>query len=204
LPTTVKSLNDSWLTTYQCSAIVAGLFAGVEVHLLSFVKTDLNYQKDIGNPAKHALLTFTYSALFFCVSAAVSGLILTDEFGELPVRASRKRDPIQQGMFDSGSLDLLQSYGAKESWVWVMFHCKCQYSHRRFVPLSHHKTIVGLFSLIAGTISLLTQVLLYVWLEESNSVKITVSFIALFTVLPLLHLIPRPGSSNKRQSIISS
>ncbi|KAI0247261.1 hypothetical protein BJV78DRAFT_950422 [Lactifluus subvellereus] len=183
LPSTVKSLNDGWLTTYQCSSILAGLFAAVEVHLLSFVKTDSNYQKDIGSPARHALLIFTYSALFFCISAAVSGLILTDEFGELPVRASRKSDPIQQGLFDSGTLDLLQSYGAKESWVWVMFH--------------------WLFSLIAGAVSVLTQVLLYVWLEESNSVRITLSVIGVFAVLPLLHIIPRPGR-NKRRSIVSS
>ena len=69
----------------------------------------------------------------------------------------------------------------------------------------HRKTIVGLFSLVAGTISLLTQVLLYVWLEESNSVKITVSCIALFTVLPLLHLVPYPWPSKKKhQSTPSS
>jgi hypothetical protein len=47
-----------------------------------------------------------------------------DEFRELPVRASRKKDLIQQGVFDSGALDLLQSYGAKRSWIWVMWHCE--------------------------------------------------------------------------------
>lgn len=102
----------------------AGLFAVVEVHLLSFVKNEANFHRSVGNSAKHALLIFTYLALFFCISAAVSGLILTDEFGELPVRASRKRDPIQQGLFDSGTLDLLQSYGAKRSWIWIMWHCE--------------------------------------------------------------------------------
>ncbi|KAI0300710.1 hypothetical protein B0F90DRAFT_1668248 [Multifurca ochricompacta] len=184
LPSTVKSLNDSWLATYQSSTIVAGLFAGVEVHLLSFVKDDSHYHKDVGNSARSALLIFTYSALFFCLSAAVSGLILTDEFGELPVRASRRSDPIQQGVFDSGTLDLLQTYGAKCSWVWVMWH--------------------WLFSLIAGTISLITQILLYVWLEESNSVKITLTFITLFAVLPLLHLIPHSPSKKKPHSTVAS
>ncbi len=58
----------------------------------------------------------------------------------------------------------------------------------------------GLFSLVAGTISLITQLLLYIWLEESDSVRITLTFISLFAVLPLLHLVPRPrgsGTSNK-------
>ena len=62
--------------------------------------------------------------------------------------------------------------------------------------------IIGVFSLIAGAVSLLTQMLLYIWLEESNSVRITLSLIGLFAVLPFIHLIPRPGR-NKRRSIIS-
>lgn len=183
LPSTVKSLNDSWLSTYQSSTVVAGLFAVVEVHLLSFVKNEANFHRSVGNNAKHALLVFTYLALFFCISAAVSGLILTDEFGELPVRASRKRDPIQQGLFDSGTLDLLQSYGAKRSWIWIMWH--------------------WVVSLIAGIISLITQLLIYIWLEESNSVRITLSILTVFAILPLVHLIPFPSRCGKRRSIVS-
>jgi hypothetical protein len=94
------------------------------VQLLSFFKNDANFHRSVENSAMHALLIFTYLALFFSISAAVSGLILTDEFGALPVRASRKSDPIQQGLFDSGTLDLLQSYGAKRSWIWIMWHCE--------------------------------------------------------------------------------
>jgi len=102
----------------------AALFVLIEVHLLTFVKDESNYSRDTNKSARHALLIFTYSALFFCLSATVSGLILTDEFGELPVRASRKKDPIQEGVFDSNALDLLRSYGAKRSWIWVMWHCE--------------------------------------------------------------------------------
>jgi hypothetical protein len=102
----------------------AALFVGIEVNLLAFFKDDANYHRSTTSSARHALLIFTYSALFFSLSAAISGLILTDEFGALPVRASRKPDPIQQGVFDSSALDLLQSYGAKRSWIWVMWHCE--------------------------------------------------------------------------------
>jgi len=123
------------------------------------------------------------SSFIFSISATISGLILTDEFRGLPVRASRKKDPIQQGVFDSGALDLLQTYGAKRSWIWVMWH--------------------WLFSLVVGTISLVTQVLLYIWLAESNSVRITLTFVTIFAVLPLLHLVPRPQDSNKSQGVTS-
>ncbi|KAI0298222.1 hypothetical protein BC826DRAFT_998611 [Russula brevipes] len=184
LPSTVKALNDGWLATYQISTVVAALFVGIEVNLLAFVKDDANYHRSTTSSARHALLIFTYSALFFSLSAAISGLILTDEFGALPVRASRKPDPIQQGVFDSSALDLLQSYGAKRSWIWVMWH--------------------WLFSLVAGTVSLITQVLLYVWMEESNSVRVTFTFVTLFAVLPLLHLVPRPKASNKSNNSIGS
>jgi len=148
------------------------------------MKDDSNYRRGVDSAAKHAVLIFTYSALFFSISATISGLILTDEFRELPVRASQKKDPIQQGVFDSGALDLLQTYGAKRSWIWVMWH--------------------WLFSLVVGTICLVTQVLLYIWLAESNSVRITLTFVSIFAVLPLLHLVPRPEASTKSQGVVSS
>jgi hypothetical protein len=79
-------------------------------------------------------------------------------------------------------------------------------------PYPHHpqtcaiNRIAGLFSLVVGTMSLITQLLLYVWLEESDSVRITLTFISLFAVLPLLHLVPRPQGSGKiaPQGVINS
>ncbi len=122
------------LSQYQTA-----LFVIVEIHLLSFVKDESNYSRDTNKSARHALLIFTYTALFFCLSATVSGLILTDEFGELPVRASRKKDPIQEGVFDSGALDLLRSYGAKPSWIWVMWHC--EFPVRSLNPLNDSSSL---------------------------------------------------------------
>ncbi|KAH9049826.1 hypothetical protein EDB83DRAFT_2266689, partial [Lactarius deliciosus] len=155
------------------------LFAVIEVCLLSFVKNDANFDRNVvGNSAKDALLIFTYLGLFFSVSAAVSGLILTDDFGELPVRASRQRE---EGLFDSGTLELLQSYGAKRSWIWSR-----------------------LISLIAGTVSLIIQVLIYVSLEESKPVRITLTVITVFAVLPLVHLVPLSSGRGKRYSFVST
>ncbi|KAI9463950.1 hypothetical protein BJY52DRAFT_876783 [Lactarius psammicola] len=184
LPSTVKPFNDRWLAAYKSSTVLAGRFAVVEVHLLSFVKNDANFDNGVGDSAKHALLMFTYLTLFFCLGAVVSGLILTYGFGEFLVRTSQERDLIRQGLVDSGTLYPLQSHGVKRTWIWVMRH--------------------WMFSLIAGTISLITQALLYVWLEEPNSVRITVSIITVFVVLPLVHLIPLPLGSGKRHSTVGS
>ena len=66
--------------------------------MLSIVKSNPNLHG-------YALLVSTYSALLFFLGAALSGLILTNMFGEFPTRA------IQWGS------------GSKRSWVWVMRHC---------------------------------------------------------------------------------
>jgi len=180
LPPTVKSLNDGWLSVCQTAAAASGLLAVVEVVLLTFVKNPVHYTHPHTHAARQALLAFSYCALFFSCSATISSLVLTDEFCELPVRASRKSDPIKQGLFDSTSASLLEVYGARRSWRWVMWH--------------------WLFSLAAGVACLVTQILIYVWIEEPLSVQITVSCVAGFGVLPLLHFIPMAVSPSSRRS----
>jgi hypothetical protein len=174
LPSTVKLSNDRLPEMCRRSTVLAGRFAIMEVHLLSFVKNDANFDKSVGNSAKHALSMFTYLALFFCLGAVVSGNILTYGLGGLPMPASQEMGPSQ-------------SNRVKRTWVWVMWH--------------------WVFSLIAGTASLITQVLLYVWLEEPNSVRITVSIITVFVVLPLVHIIlllPLPLGAGKCHSIVTN
>ncbi|KAH9037758.1 hypothetical protein EDB84DRAFT_1437343 [Lactarius hengduanensis] len=94
---TVTSPATPWNDNCLPNAMTVVL-AGVEVHLLSIIKNKYN----TGN----ALLMSTYSALFFFLSAAVSGLVLTNKFGEFRVLASREGD----------------SFQSKRSWVWVMRH----------------------------------------------------------------------------------
>ena len=173
--------------------------AVLEVHLLSFVKNDANLDSGVGNSAKYALVLFTYLALFFCLGAVVSGHILTYWSVAFPVRPPQERGLIQEGLPDSGILDLLHGYSDKHTWVrvCVMWHCGCPVFTIPPCPSSSPR-ITGLFSLIAGTVSFITQVLLYVWLEESNSVRIIVSIITVFVVLPLVSLIPFLFGSSKR------
>ncbi|KAF8263380.1 hypothetical protein EI94DRAFT_593075 [Lactarius quietus] len=168
LPSTIKSLNDRRLEIYRGSTILARRFAILEVHLLSFAKNDANFGNNVGNSAKRTLVILTYLALFFCLGAVVSGQILAYWSVELPVRPPQERGLVQEGLPDSGTLDVMQNHGVKRTWIriWVIWHWA--------------------FSLIAGTVSFITQVLLYVWLEEPNSVRIVVSIITVFVVLPLV------------------
>ncbi|KAH9049832.1 hypothetical protein EDB83DRAFT_2226738 [Lactarius deliciosus] len=186
LPSTVKSLNDGWLTMYQSSTAVMRLFAVIEVHLLSFIKNDVNFHRNIvGNSAKTALLIFTYLALFFSISTAVSGLILMAHFGQLPVWAAWARHTLLEfGLFNNGTWELLQSYGAKHSWIWAVWY--------------------WLSSLIAGTVSLIIQVLVYIWLEESKPIRIALTVIVVFAVLPLVHLMPLSSGRGKHYCFVST
>jgi hypothetical protein len=59
----------------------------------------------------------------------------------------------------------------------------------RRTPQSHVLSITGLFSLTAAVACLVTQILIYIWIEEPFSVQITVSCVAGFGALPLFYFI---------------
>lgn len=65
----------------------SALFAAIESQLLTFVK-GLNAPFKPTSPSGQALILLTYLSFLFSISAAVSSLILTDELGELQMRAS--------------------------------------------------------------------------------------------------------------------
>jgi len=52
----------------------------------------------------------------------ISMLILSDEFGDLPVRASQSKNLLQDGVFIASTTVLLEAYGAPRYWRWVMWH----------------------------------------------------------------------------------
>ncbi|KAN0139306.1 hypothetical protein V8E53_002807 [Lactarius tabidus] len=183
LPSPIRPLNDRRLAIYRSSTVLARRFAVLEVHLLSFVKNDANFDNSIGNSAKNTLALFTYLALFFCLGAVISGHILIYWSMEFPMRPPQERVSVREGSPDGGTLDR-RSHEVERTWV-------------RVSVIWHWA-----FSLIAGTVSFMTQVLLYVWLGEPNYVRIIVSIITVFVVLPLVYLIPFLSCSGKRPRIV--
>ncbi|KAH9037760.1 hypothetical protein EDB84DRAFT_1480526 [Lactarius hengduanensis] len=55
-----------------------------------------------------------------------------------------------------------------------------------------------MLSLIGATVIPIAQVLLYVWFEESNTIRITLTAITVFALLPLVQLIPFPSGRGRR------
>lgn len=81
---------------------------------------------DSSSPGRQALLVFTYLAFFSSISATFSSLLLTDEFGELHVRASNREstlNPLDNMIIHEDPGELLKRYGVRSTWRPVMWHC---------------------------------------------------------------------------------
>lgn len=101
-------------------------FAILEVHFLSFVKNNANFDNSIGNGARNTLVLLTYLALFFGLGAVISGHMLTYWPMRLPMQP-QERVLIQDGFPDGGTLGRSQNHEFKRTWVRVsvMWHCEC-------------------------------------------------------------------------------
>jgi hypothetical protein len=106
------------------------LFAAIESQLLTFVKAIDPKKIEPSSAGFQALLILTYAAFFFSVSATVSSLILTDEYGELDLRAaSRPQDgdvaAVEKLPTHNSIEKMFQTYGISWACRPVRLHCKC-------------------------------------------------------------------------------
>ena len=129
-----ESLSSGGIKVYPYRLLCtqAGLFAAVESQLISYIKSQFtpdssgNPGPDAGQPlsTQRAILIFSYAGLLFSCSAAVSSFILTDEFGELPIRAAKKNLRELEEKIVASPHVLLHKFGASSSWQYVMWHCE--------------------------------------------------------------------------------
>ncbi|KAG8791374.1 hypothetical protein FRC12_009317 [Ceratobasidium sp. 428] len=173
LPATIKSIQTGWQATFQSSSVVSALFAVIESVLLLFFSNLDSEKFNRDSAGGQALLVFTYLAFFFSISATFSSLLLTDELGEIHVRASQRAsvlDPLDTMVIHEDTGDLLKRYGARRTWKPVMWH--------------------WFLMLLSGYLCLFGQLLAYIWIIESKTVGIAMSCVAGFTLLPLLSILP--------------
>ncbi|KAG9092183.1 hypothetical protein FS749_015937 [Ceratobasidium sp. UAMH 11750] len=173
LPATIKSIQTGWQATFQSSSVVSALFAVIESILLFFFSS-LDPEKVRRESAGgQALLVFTYLAFLFSVSATFSSLLLTDELGEIHVRASQRAsvlDPLDTMVIHEDTGDLLRRYGARRTWKPLMWH--------------------WFIMLLSAYLCLVGQLLTYIWMVESETLGIAMSCVAGFSLLPLVSIIP--------------
>ena len=161
-----------------------------------FVKDNKNFPKATNSQARTCLTLLSYMAIVFNSGGAITSLILTNRLSELPIRASQKSESelFAKGTTDTtlSSLQILGRYGISSSWHWMMWHC------------GHHPTFCangaltdfqfsGFLCLLAGITCIMSQILVYIFLQEPQAVKITMACVIGITTLPLLALVPFSG-----------
>ncbi|QRV99726.1 transmembrane protein [Ceratobasidium sp. AG-Ba] len=173
LPATIKSIQAGWLATFQSAAIISALLVVTESVLLAFFRNLSPSKLNPESAGGTALAVFTYLGWFFGTSATFSSLLLTDEFGEIHVRASQREsmlEPLDNMVIHEDVSSLLKRYGARRITKPVIWHW--------FAML-----VFSFFCLIG-------QLLVYIWVTERRPVAIGMSFVAGFVLLPILSLVP--------------
>jgi hypothetical protein len=160
--------------------------------LLLFISNISPEKLDRESPGGQALLVLTYLAFFFSISATFSSLLLTDELGEIHVRASQRAsmlDPLDNMAIHEDTGDLLKRYGARRTWKPVMWHCTYSFLHS-CQAASLEIAFSGFLTLLFSYLCLVGQLLAYVWMIESKPVGIAMSCVAGFSLLPLISVLP--------------
>ena len=92
---------------------------------MAFFNDDKNFKRPQSR-VQEAILILTYAAIILSISATISALALTDEFGEIPSRASR--DPLHTThpaeSIEAKNWDILRHFGARKSTRWITYHCE--------------------------------------------------------------------------------
>ncbi|KAG8767067.1 hypothetical protein FRC12_006462 [Ceratobasidium sp. 428] len=178
LPPVVKSVQAGSQASFTSSATVTALFAAVESQLLTFVKGLTNPGDnetppvlDQNSKGYHALLILTYASLFFSISATVSSLILTDEFGELDYRAARADIVASRpkNILGESLNNFLSAYGMRWAARLVKYH--------------------WIIMLLLGYFCLVAQLLVYISLAEPMDIRIAAYCLGGFSLAPIILLL---------------
>ncbi|KAF8202516.1 hypothetical protein BJ912DRAFT_945049 [Pholiota molesta] len=174
LPQTVEYIQQGWLSTCQSSAAISGFLTVTATLLLLFLKNTANFDGSRQN--SHGMLIalelLSYASIFLNISSCMSCFILLDRLGDVPYKSSRDPDVPIGGRTTLEQEGVMRTYGIGALWQWVFWH--------------------WLFCFITGAWSILAQILIYIWLQESSQTQIGLSVIGAFSILPFAAYILAP------------
>jgi len=179
LPPVIKSLQMGWLASFQTSAAVNGHFAVVAAILLVGVKAT-TFPENTNHKALTFLTLLSYASLTFCISATVTSLILADRLGEIPIRASAQSELAKEGSVQASPSYLLKRYGAGSAWGLGVWH--------------------WIFCMLAGIWCIFIELLVYIFLQESKTVQITLTCLMAFSTSPFLLFLLLPSDFRRNGS----
>ncbi|KAF5336147.1 hypothetical protein D9611_006194 [Ephemerocybe angulata] len=126
LPAAIESLKDGWQRTAETGATISSLFSLLSLIALYLLNVAGLLDQESRDPIRTFLALASYGALFFNLSASISGFILIDRLGSIPYRAAqqpRELLPVS-GVIDADSEQLLRRYGVGKLWGALVLHCE--------------------------------------------------------------------------------
>ncbi|KAF8497907.1 hypothetical protein F5888DRAFT_1803360 [Russula emetica] len=171
-----ETVSQYKLPTYQAAAVVSTVLAGVESQLLVFFKSSPDFTQQPVPVILQYLLVLTYIALIFSVSATINSLILTRNFGNVPMLVGRLQEKIRSVALPTFESPPVQKRSGDDIAPW------------RWRLLEGH----WLFTLVISVLCLPAQILLYIWTQEKIGIRAAVSVAGVFAMLPILHFLPIP------------
>jgi len=179
-----ESIAQHKLPIYQAAAVVSTVLAGIESQLLVFFKSSSpDFTQKQAPVILQYLLVLTYIALVFSVSNTMSSLVLTRNFGNVPMLAARFREKIKGTGMPSFQTKVCHDITPRR-WRLIELH--------------------WLFTLVVSVLCLPAQIFLYIWMQERNAIRAAVSVAGVFSMLPLLHFLPIPWRGVRKQAELIS
>ncbi|KAG9025581.1 hypothetical protein FS837_004888 [Tulasnella sp. UAMH 9824] len=157
-------------------AVVATLLASTEGVFLSIIKSSSQSDQSSSGDAKQmrAMVILTYLAIIFNIGASWSALRMIDGLGKMTFQvAKHKNNRISTGeIVEQFRLEKvrdvaqgMRQHGISGIWTFFSWHC--------------------FISLCLGSLCVLAQILLYIWINEDVLVAITVTVLAFMTSIPI-------------------
>jgi len=173
LPPVLLSLVEAWSNSYQSSATVSALFAGISSQLYSFFtnidpKSGSYTHRSSPQSAITFMIFLSYATMLLNAVAAMMSFVLADMLSELPYLNATREEP----RYPSGAIVhanqsyLVRAYGIGKRWNIALYHWRFCYT--------------------VGTWCLILQITTYVLMQEPDTVRIPVAILSGCLMIPLV------------------
>ncbi|KAG9032701.1 hypothetical protein FS837_002655 [Tulasnella sp. UAMH 9824] len=174
LPPLIGVTRDGMVSSFGSIAVVATLLAVTETIFLVLLKM-LSSESSPDVPAsqlQRTLSALTYTGIVLNLGSLWSALRMIDVLGKMPLLNARYEADLDVKRLslrltnDTSTHDVMASYGLRGIWTFMAWHC--------------------LISLLFGSLCIVTQIAMFVWVYEALAVSISITVLVAFASVPML------------------
>ncbi|KIO18277.1 hypothetical protein M407DRAFT_246519 [Tulasnella calospora MUT 4182] len=173
LPPLIGVTREGMVSSFGSIAVVATLLAVTETIFLLLLKMPNQTSSDIpGSQLQRTLSALTYTGIVLNLGSLWSALRMIDVLGKMPLLNARYEADLDAKRLslrltnDTSTHDVMASYGLRGIWTFMAWHC--------------------LISLLFGSLCIVTQIAMFVWLYEALAVSISITVLVVFASVPML------------------